>query len=316
VEKTKRGSEAAQRVATVEPGQGILGFMKVYAWYAGTTGLALKRRTEMVMSPPTPSRVEDIANILEHWAEQVRMLSGFGTAHRLPAAYKITALAQIMKNKKDKFEEFEDQARDQFSNDEERQFDAIFSKVMEFATRRRLEANQARLKGDLMDCNRVGAEPEQHHGHQHEYPCPEQFNWEGYDQSEAFNGYPSINQTQGGAFNGYPSINQTNYGGGLNPFNQDWYPHDIDAFGKGKGKGGKGGKGQDTRWCYVCGKQGHISRDCRSPKAAELRAKGIIGSPGIKGFPTGWGTKGFKGGWEKGKGKGTYGGKGKGINEF
>jgi ribosomal protein L20 len=52
VEKTKRGSEAAQRVATVQPGQGIQALMKVYAWYAGTTGLALKRRTEMVMSPP------------------------------------------------------------------------------------------------------------------------------------------------------------------------------------------------------------------------------------------------------------------------
>ena len=59
----------------------------------------------------------------------------------------------------------------------------------------------------------------------HEYPYPEQFNYEGYDQ--------------GGAVNGYPSINQTNYGGGLSPFNQDYYPHDIDAFGKGKGKGGK-----------------------------------------------------------------------------
>ena len=86
VEKTKRGSEAAQRVATVELGQGILAFMKVYAWYAGTTGLALKRRTEMVMSPPAPSREEDIANVLEHWAEQVRMLSNFGAAHKLPAA--------------------------------------------------------------------------------------------------------------------------------------------------------------------------------------------------------------------------------------
>ena len=44
VEKTKRGSEAAQGVATVEPGQGILAFMKVYAWYAGTTGSALSGR--------------------------------------------------------------------------------------------------------------------------------------------------------------------------------------------------------------------------------------------------------------------------------
>jgi 3-methyladenine DNA glycosylase AlkC len=209
VEKTKKGSEAAQRVATVQPGQGLLALMKVYAWYAGTTGLALKRRTELVMSPPSPTREEDIANILEHWAEQVRMLANYGTAHKLPAAYKITALSQIMKNKKDKFEEFEDQARDQFPNDEETQFDLVFSKVMEFATRRRLEANQARLKGDLMDCNRVAPEQEQHqHQHQHqtqvEYPsyAETQYDYEGYD----------------GPWN----VNQTNYGGGLNPYNQEY----------------------------------------------------------------------------------------------
>ena len=120
------------------------------------------------MSPPAPTREEDIANVLEHWAEQVRMLANFGTAHKLPAAYKITALAQIMKHKKDQFEEFEDQARDQYANDEENQFEIVFSKVIEFATRRRLEASQARMKGDLMDCNRVGAEPE-HHQHQPSY---------------------------------------------------------------------------------------------------------------------------------------------------
>jgi hypothetical protein len=169
---------------------------------------------------------------------------------------------------------------------------------MEFATRRRLEANQARLKGDLMDCNRVAPEQEQHqHQHQHqnqvEYPsyAETQYDYEGYD----------------GPWN----VNQTNYGGGLSPFNQEYQPQDIDAFGKGKGKG-KGGKpgmagNQDSRWCYVCGKQGHISRDCRSAKAAELRVKGIIGGP--EGGP--WRPKG-KG---KSKGKGKYGGKGKGLNE-
>ena len=59
--------------------------LEIYAWYAGTTGLALKRRTEMVMSPPCPNREEDIANVLEQWAKQVDMLSGFGAAHRLPS---------------------------------------------------------------------------------------------------------------------------------------------------------------------------------------------------------------------------------------
>ena len=81
VEKTKQGSEAAQRVATVQPGQGILAYMKIYTWYAGTTGLALKRRTEMVMNLPTPSRDEVIANVIEDWAEQVRLLANFDAAH-------------------------------------------------------------------------------------------------------------------------------------------------------------------------------------------------------------------------------------------
>ena len=167
VEKTKQGSEAAQRVATVQPGQGILAYMKIYTWYAGTTGLALKRRTEMVMNPPAPTRDEDIANVLEHWAEQVRLLSNFGTAHKLASAYKITAVNQIMNNKKDKFEEFEEQAIDQHPNDDELQFEVIFSKVMEFVTRRRLDANHSRMKGDLMDCNRVGGDIDQTQGHPH-----------------------------------------------------------------------------------------------------------------------------------------------------
>ncbi len=89
-----------------------------------------------------------------------------------------------------------------------------------------------------MDCNRVGAEPEQHqfnqHDHQHEHAYHEQFNYEGYDQGGGLNGY-GVND----------NINQTNYGGGVSPFNKDNYTHYIGEFGKGKGKEGKGGTDHD-----------------------------------------------------------------------
>ena len=88
----------------------------------------------------------------------MRLLSNYGKAHELPAAYKFTALKEILMNKQDKFEKFEEQAKDQAPSNEETQYEIIFNKVMEFATRRRLYANQARLKGDLMDCNQVGHE--------------------------------------------------------------------------------------------------------------------------------------------------------------
>ena len=76
---------------------------------------------------------------------------------------------------------------------------------MEFATRRRLEASNARAKSDLMDCNRVG--PEDHLGHQ------------GYDD-----------QMNNG---------DCDYGRGVTPYQDHLFstPQDIDAFGKGKGKG-------------------------------------------------------------------------------
>ena len=201
-----------------------------------------------------------------------------------------------MKHKKDKFGEFEDQARDLHPNDDENQYEVIFAKVMEFATRRRLDANQARMKGDLMDCNRVGPEADQsQHGcqQQDQQAYPEQYNYEGYDVN----------------YGGY-NIKEANYGGGVSPYSPDQHQHpsDIDAFGKGKGKG------QDTRLCWICGKKGHISRDCRSPKAIELRAKGVI-----KGS-----SKCGQWEWGKGKGKGKgkyggyggYGGKGKGVYEM
>ena len=53
---------------------------------------------------------EDIATIHSKLPGHIRLLSNFGPAHRLRAAYKITALKRIMYHKKDQIEEFEEQA--------------------------------------------------------------------------------------------------------------------------------------------------------------------------------------------------------------
>ena len=59
---------------------------------------------------------------------------------------------------------------------------------------------------------------------------------------------------------------------------------------EGKGKG----KGNETRACYICGKTGHLAKDCYYNPKGKGKGKGDLG----------------KGEYGKGKGKGVLGGKG------
>ena len=61
-------------------------------------------------------------------------------------------------NNKIKFEGVEEQARYLPPNDDDLQYEFIFNKFMEFTTRRRLDASNARARGDLMDCSQVAQE--------------------------------------------------------------------------------------------------------------------------------------------------------------
>ena len=70
VEKTE--GDAALRVSSVEPGEGMQAYMKVYLWFAGTTGLALTEISRMVMQPVPPKNDFEIADALEKWMEQER----------------------------------------------------------------------------------------------------------------------------------------------------------------------------------------------------------------------------------------------------
>ena len=70
VDKTE--GEAALRVNSGEPGEGVQAYMRVYLWFAGTTGLALTEKTRLIMHPTPAKHDHEIADLLERWSEQER----------------------------------------------------------------------------------------------------------------------------------------------------------------------------------------------------------------------------------------------------
>jgi hypothetical protein len=101
VDKTE--GEAMIRVKSVEEGQGLLAYQRMYKWFSGTTGLALTERTKMVMSPVQPRREDEIADAVDKWREQVRALESFGDMYKLSLAFKVTALKSLMVGKAKEF---------------------------------------------------------------------------------------------------------------------------------------------------------------------------------------------------------------------
>ena len=175
VEKTE--GEAALRVSSSEPGDGLESYQKVYLWFAGTTGLALAERTRMLMGPEPPKREEDIAESLEKWCEQERLLQAHGEDYRLSAAFKVTALRVLMTCRREQFELMEREAKMQHNdrvNDD--MFKDLLNKVREYAARRRLEANFKKQKGDPMDVGEIN---------QHENQLNDEWDMNQYDSLDA-----------------------------------------------------------------------------------------------------------------------------------
>ena len=88
VEKT--AGDAALRVNSGEPGEGMQAYQRLYLWFAGTTGLALTEKTRALIHPIAAKHEGEIADALEMWAEKERTLRAHGDDYKLPAAFKVT----------------------------------------------------------------------------------------------------------------------------------------------------------------------------------------------------------------------------------
>ena len=85
--------------------------MRVYLWFAGTTGLALTEKTRMLMHPTPPKHDHEIADALEKWFEQERTLRAHGKNYELNVAFKVTALKILMSCRREHFENLEREAK-------------------------------------------------------------------------------------------------------------------------------------------------------------------------------------------------------------
>ena len=154
MEKTE--GEAALRVDSGEPGEGIQAYMRLYLWFAGTTGLALTEKTRLIMHPTLAKHDHEIAVLLERWAEQERDLRAHGDEYKLNTAYKITALKLIMSCKREQFDFMEREAKAKHGDKVcEGMFQDLFAKVREYAQQRRLDELTRKAKGDPMDVSQL-----------------------------------------------------------------------------------------------------------------------------------------------------------------
>jgi len=221
----KTESEAYFRVKSVEPGNGIEAFVKIVKWCMGTSGLGLQEKARQIMSPIPPKTEGDIAESVEKWLEGLRVISGH-KGYEMSYRLRVTALKMLMIGKaKDNFEQWEEELRD----DTEDNWKRLLGKVQDYATRRRLEANYAKTKGDPMDITEVID------------------NW---DNQEGYYGEWGDAWEDGG----YGNIDAVGKG-----YKGKGY--------KGKGKGVKKGKGKGKSGsfegqCYSCGEYGHSARFC------------------------------------------------------
>ena len=115
-------------------------YMRVYLWFAGTTGLALTEKTRVLMHPTPVKHEHEIADALERWSEQERILRAHGDEYKLNAAFKVTALRVLMTCKREQFEFLEREALSKHDGKvSDDMFNDLLAKVKEYAQQRRLE---------------------------------------------------------------------------------------------------------------------------------------------------------------------------------
>ena len=304
VEKTE--GDAAVKVNGGDHGNGLQAYQTVYLWFAGTTGMALSKRSEWVMNPPIPKNSLELAMLIPKWMHEITQLSNYGEDYDLGVSYKMTALKIMMTKFKDHFVGMKEAAEAK-SSVKKNQYDELLKRVTNFATEQRLDDNYAKSKSDPMDISSFSYDSSDQWAYD-----PSWENYWGYeDQSQDWNWSPvQFESPAQGTGESIPVPHSTpeeqlylnavgkgkSWGkgfrtkGGKSGFKGS--PKGKGKFGfKSSGKGGyQGGKGTQ---CFKCGKFGHIQSQCwskgkgkgvHSVDISEVQSQGKGGQPVFNGM--------------------------------
>ena len=137
----KTTGQALEKVHSVNAGEGLRAFQRLWVWFGCCSGMAIQERSRQVMNPQPPKQDSELSAVFENWVNQLNLVESQGQEYRLPAAYKITSLRLIMSNKQDKFDDFM-QAVESVTN-LEKKFEALVKKIREYANTKRLETQIA-----------------------------------------------------------------------------------------------------------------------------------------------------------------------------
>ena len=146
---------AMTRIKAVREGDGIGAYGKLRKWFLGSSGMAITARTQLVMSPAEPKSEAAIADAIDKWREQMRVLEGLGPQYKLADPFKRTALRQLMMGKaKDHFDQLDP---DNMTVEE------LITKCYDYATKKRLDSKK--LGPDDMDVGELGEGAKHEHSH-------------------------------------------------------------------------------------------------------------------------------------------------------
>ena len=92
----KAAGDIHTRITNAKMRSGAYLYADIYKWFTETSGLGLAEQAVKLIAPDPVKKEEDLAEALEQWESKCNRLTRFGSEHALPDVYKKAALKKML----------------------------------------------------------------------------------------------------------------------------------------------------------------------------------------------------------------------------